>query len=366
MHPMVQDLKSALGRVAREAVLYPQIRGPGRRVMFFPSSGREQSGLLRVYNISDHLNAAGWRSVVVPKHLGLGQRNRLLRLFRPDVVVLQKCRHRLNRIEHFQGQRVVLDIDDADFFDPALTSVMEAAAGGATGVICGSRFIRDWARQFNRNTEVVWTGTPISHGPWPAHADRRKIVTWAQSNPLAYPKEFVFITRLLVSARAQVGPFALRLYGWHAPHDHPSLAPFRDAEIELELRGTLPYDDFVMSLREVAVGLSPVMVQSEFSRGKSFGKVLAYLDAKVPVICSDEADHSEFFDAATGIVSNDFSVWKAGLQMLLTDHTRRQAMADAAHAEFCQRLSTRVAAERVDAFLRKSMAPTPAFPPRPS
>lgn len=359
MKPMVHNIKSFLGRVVREAVFYPQIFGPGRRVMFFPSSGREQSGLLRVYNISDHLNAAGWRSVVVPKHLSLAQRKRLLRFFQPDVVVIQMCRHKLNRIEHFQGQRVVMDIDDADFFDPALTAVMEAAAGGSMGVICGSRFIRDWARQFNRNTEVVWTGTPISHGPWPAHADRMKIVTWAQSDPLAYPKEFAFVTRLLTSTRPEVGPFTLRLYGWHAPHDHPSLLPFRDAGIALELRGTLPYDEFVMSLREVAVGLSPVMSQSEFSLGKSFGKVLGYLDAKVPVICSDKADHSEFFTAETGIVSNDLSVWRAALQMLLTDHTRRQSMADAAHAEFCQRLSTRVAAERVDAFLRKSIAPEP-------
>lgn len=371
MHPIAQNLKSALGRVAREALLYPQIFGPGkgpgknpgRRVMFFPSSGREQSGLLRVYNIAEHLNPSGWRCVVVPKHLRLAQRNRLLRSFQPDLVVLQTCRHPLNRMAHFPGERVILDIDDADFFDPARTKVMEETAAGAAGVICGSRFIRDWARQFNPNADVIWTGTPISSGPWPSHGSRAKIVTWAQSNPLAYPEEFAFITRLLVSARPDVGPFTLRLYGWYAPQDHPSLAPLREAGITLELIGTLPYADFVLSLREVAVGLSPIMSQSDFSLGKSFGKVLGYLDAKVPVICSDKADHSEFFTAETGVVSDAPSVWKAALQRLLTDAAQRQAMSDAAHTAFCQRLSTQVAAQRVGAFLEQSMGTARGGPP---
>ncbi|MEY8842268.1 hypothetical protein AB9K41_24835, partial [Cribrihabitans sp. XS_ASV171] len=59
----------------------------------------------------------------------------------------------------------------------------------------------------------------------------------------------------------------------------------------MELKPFMSYDEFLASLRDVAVGLSPVHPDSDFSKGKSFGKILAYLDAKVPVICSEAVDH---------------------------------------------------------------------------
>lgn len=361
-------LRRTAGRIVREARLYPKaLRSTsGKRVAFFPSSGREQSGLLRAYGIAEELEHLGWSTLVVPKHLSLVQRDRVLRLYKPDVVVLQTCRHPLNRIEHFGGFRVVLDLDDADFFDPDLTAVMEAMATGAAGVICGSRFIRDWANRFNENTCVVWTGTPISAGPWPDHRDRQRIVTWAQSDPIGYDREFQFVRDVLLKCAAQVkGSFTLRLYGWHGDEDHPYLRPLRKAGLGIELIGMLPYDDFLASLRDTAVGLSPLLSVTDFNKGKSFGKILGYLDAKVPVIASDEADNALFFRDESGVVSNDADVWVQTIRTLLDDPARRSALADAAYVDFTRRLSIPVAAARVGDFLDRTLThPTPLSFPR--
>ena len=65
------------------------------------------------------------------------------------------------------GRPWVLDCDDADFLDLAMAPRLEATAKGALGVVCGSRFIRDWAVGLNAQAEVIWTGTPVSAAPPP-------------------------------------------------------------------------------------------------------------------------------------------------------------------------------------------------------
>jgi hypothetical protein len=356
-------LRSALGRAAREAALYPRALTPktGKRVIFFPSGGREQSSLLRAYNIAAQMDGLGWSTLVVPKHLNLRQRRRIIRLFRPDVCVLQKCRHPLNRAEYFGDVPIALDLDDADFLSDDLAGPMADVARCALGVICGSRYIQSWAEQFNANAQIVWTGSEQLNGPWPDHHKRAALVSWAQSDPAAYPVEFDFVVDVLTRVRAQSGPFKLRLYGWKQHADRTRIDRLNAAGIETELLGMLPYHAFLQSLRDVAVGLSPLVTQSPFSRGKSFGKVLGYLDAKVPVVCSDAADHALFFTPETGIVTNDKSQWVEAITALLAAPARRHALSEAAHARFTQHLSVAVAAAKVDKFL-SALVPVPAAP----
>lgn len=357
----IRPVRSALGRVLREAALYPRVaRARGRaaqRVAFLPSGTKEQSALLRAWNIAAGLEADhGWVTLVVPPHLRQSQRLRLLGAFRPDVVVVQKCRHGLNRSPHLARWRVVLDVDDADFLDPTLTQLMADVAAASLGVICGSRFIRDWAACHARRTDIVWTGTPISCGPWPDHTARAPLIAWAQSSVSGYPGEFEFVCEVVKAVAARRGGALLRIYGWDLPEDHPSLMELRGAGVSVELCAFMPYADFLRSLRDVAVGLSPIRPEG-FSLGKSFGKILGYLDAKVPVVCSDAADHSEFFNERSGVVSNDAAVWVARISALLDDPAARTAMSDAAHADFVARLSTAAAVRRVDGFLSAVLAP---------
>lgn len=332
-------------------------------VLFFPSAAPEGASLLRAYRLAEALAGLGWRTGCVPAGLKLGGRARVVRSFRPDLLVFQQCRSALNDAAHAFGIPFVLDTDDADFYlpVPGLPERLDRTSRAAAGVMAGSRFLRDWHVERNPRTEIVWTGTPISQGARPAHRSRLSdglpILAWAQAKPLDYARELDFVlelaARLQQRAAAGTGPaFRLRFYGVSTAEEaqmlHARVAP----GIVLDLVAPLDYDAFLQSLRDVAVGLSPVMVSTPFSRGKSFGKILGYLDAQVPVIASDEADHALFFNAGTGIISNDPSVWEEGAVRLLADPEARDAMAKAAFEGFQQQLSLAAAAAKTDRFLR--------------
>ena len=347
-----------VGHRLREVAIWPSVlrhraRGSSTpSVVFLPSAAREGASLLRAWAIAGALRQRGWEAITLPAQLELGQRNRLLRAIAPDVIVFQQCRHQFNDPDFTLGYRHVLDIDDADFHDPAMESRLIRTCQGAAGIIAGSRYIKSWCEQYNQTVQIVWTGTPFTPGARPSHAMRPPVVAWAQSAPLGYHMELDFVVALDHRLRVAGSSHTVRLYGVNSPVEQDAVRTRFGAEAKLDLRPTLAYDDFLMSLRDVAVGLSPIITQSPFSRGKSFGKILGYLDAAVPVVASDEADHGLFFDPDSGVISNDITVWQTAVMHLLSDPAARDAMAAQATTAMMAKLTTEAAADQVDAFLR--------------
>lgn len=348
-------LKSYIGHRVRELALYPRIiaKSGAPKVLFFPWSGPEGFSQLRIYNIADGLAANGWKTLVVPKQLELSQRARIVRLFKPDILVFQKCRHPLNDADYAFGKPFILDLDDADWFDEVLYDRMVRTVSAACGIIAGSDFVADWCRQYNLDTTVIWTGAPVTgaSGQQTAHADRAPIVTWAQADPLGYIAELDLVRAFVKCLRETGAEFTFRLYGVRSDSYGEELRRQFDTE-PLELVPPLTYDRFCQSLQEVAIGLSPIIPQSDFSRGKSFGKILAYLDARVPVISSDEADHARFFEGDAGLVSNDLERWVSYAGDLLSDPARRETVAGNAYQLFRQKLSLSAATDQVATFLQ--------------
>ena len=84
---------------------------------------------------------------------------------------------------------------------------------------------------------------------------------------------------------------------------------FQRAGIPTEWRNSSSYGKYLASFDEVFLGLAPLCPETPFSRGKSFGKILAYLDAHVPVVASDACKHGFFFTPAPGVVSNEMNEW---------------------------------------------------------
>lgn len=348
-------------------------RGQLPRVAVFEENGSPSR--LRSARMAESLRSRGWSTISLPARLGIAQRKRILRLFGPDLIVLQQCRHPGDRVEHLRPYAYVLDVDDADFLDPKLTHIMEEVASTAQGVIAGSRYVADWAEQHNPATEVIWTGSKPTSGQRPAHRTRAPIVTWAQASPMLYRRELDFVTDVLLAARASGGYFRFRLYGCQGTsEERAAISRFEEAGIAVETLPPMPYAKFLRSLRECAIGLSAISPESPYSQGKSFGKILGYLDAKVPIICSDAADHAKFFmpkgrspnakalrqgtpreEAAPelGIVSSDPSEWTRAVLALLSDPVRRQTIAEAGYDAFLQYLSLDAAANRTDQFLRR-------------
>ena len=326
------------------------------RVAFLPSSSGTGAGQLRAVFVAQRLRAQGWNAVSIPTQLEMVQCKRFLKRLKPDVLVFQTCRHPFVDLRHAFGFPYILDLDDADFHDASLRQRMEDTATDAVGIIAGSRYIDTWARQFNQTCQIVWTGSPISAGRRPSHAERSKdlpIVTWAQASPLGYPAELDFVARILRAVAERDAGFSVRLYGVNSVQDQEKVRQIMGlGKVRIETLPSLPYDRFLASLREVSVGLSPIAPESPFSRGKSFGKILGYLDAMVPVVCSDHGDHALFFTKGTGFVSNDEGEWQSHVLELIRNVALRDEMARKAFANFKDRLSLERASDLVGKFIK--------------
>lgn len=343
-----------VGHHAREIMFYRRCfpRGLGSRILFLPPSGREMSSLLRGYNIADELRRLGWVSAVVPHQVSRRQRARMIRAFGPNIMVLLGSRHRDNDRRLAGDIPYVYDLDDADFHDTEMCARMVDDASGAVGVIAGSRYIRDWAIQYSGNTRVIWTGSPVPLERFRDHRSRGRLIVWAQTSPLQCPFELDFVMQVLRLVAKQIQrPASVRFYDCRGLSGESDVEKrVRDLGFGFEWLKFSGYSSYLDSLQDAAIGLAPIVADSPFSRGKSFGKILGYLTAGVPVLASDECDHQEFFTSASGVVSNDPHEWASEIFRLLEDSSMRNDMAAAAWGDFETRLSTRAAAMQVSDF----------------
>lgn len=352
------SLKSKVGAVLREIGLYARAilrwrRGPA--VLYFPSQGMEDgASRLRAYAIADDLRALGWRAAVCPKQLGLAARRRAIALLRPDIVVMQTARHALNRPHLFPGVPVVIDLDDADYVDPVSAEPLIAALSQSVGAIAGSRAVARFCREHVDPVTVIWTGTPPSAGPIAGQIGRKPIVTWAASGPVGHRGEADFLGEVLRELSQAKLDFSFRTYSDDGSDAYRSMiARLVPAGVDVECFPYLAYEKFLQSLQSVAVGLAPLTDMDGFSGGKSFGKILAYVDCNVPVVTHPVVDHPLFFrDWENGVMAETPRDWARAIATLLDDPARRQAMAAAARSDLERRLSTETAARLTDAFLR--------------
>lgn len=315
--------------------------------VFLPAYGRQGAALLRMYNVAQALRPFGWRTLVLPPALGLQQRLRLLHGAGADVVVMQGARHVLNRPALYPGFPILFDMDDADFHLPRLADPVRRAMPDVAGVIAGSRYVANWCLQHGAGAApVVWTGSPVSEGPRPAAVVRKRVIAWAQTRPMTYMREAALVAQVSRAVAAQVPNVTLRLYD-RQPGDEPGFVErFRAPGLTVEWIETSKYSDYLSSFDDVSLGFAPLSIETPFSRGKSFGKVLAYLDRAVPVIGSDHGEHGRFFTPETGVITNDAGVMVRETIRLLKAPKARHSMATAAFSAFRQHLSLEAAAAR--------------------
>lgn len=363
MKAILRRAKKVARATVDELKLYPAIfRSSAARpkVMILPCASREVgSSRLRAYNIGDHLAAHGWATVLCEPSLALAQRLRIARLFKPNVILIQMARHPNNAPQPFAPVPAVFDIDDADFQDKTQLPRILANMAGCRRVIAGSRYIADWCRQHNPAVDVIWTATPVRPGPVRSQLDRGKIVSWAAGDPVGYPVEADFVRKVMALVAAERPDIVFRLYGDDGSAGYEALvARYRTDGIAIETRPSLAYDSFLQSLEDVAVGLNPLVNMDGFSAGKSFGKVLAYLDANVPCINTPNVDHPLFFDnGRNGYLADiDPRRWADLVIELIDAPERREQMARAARIDLVARLSVPAAGRRVEAVLKSAIA----------
>jgi Glycosyl transferases group 1 len=351
------SIRSWVGHRARELLVHAhrlsQPAAPGRRVLIFPGEAATGSGSdLRAVAVARELGRLGWRATVVPSQLELQQRLRIIRAERPDVILLHQSRHPLNRPRYYPDTPCVFDADDADILDPKCRDDVIECCADSVAIVAGSRFLADAFRPYNPRVSVVWTGTYLQPSPQMVPSELRlPSVAWATSDAVGYSHEAEFVREVIVRL-AQKTQFNYLQYGVRADQRdavEKFLVPVRRAGVPVKIFEPALYKQFVGSLESVAVGLQPVCMENPFSRGKSFGKLLAYLTADVAIVASDAVDHPLFFrDGVNGVLApNDVDRWVEGTALLLQDPSRRARMVANARAGFQARLTTAVAAKLV-------------------
>lgn len=337
-------------------------RQPKRRptVVIFPSRDAWlSSSNLRAWLVAPELQRLGWRTVTVPYALSLAQRRRLLRLEKPDVILLQQTQHPLNQPALYQPYPCVLDADDADYLDPRYQSHIAQCARDAAIVVGGSRLTAQLLGQHNaRPAHILWTCTPRPHGP-PAVAPRGRqpVVGWAHDTPLEYTHEAQLMQQVMMEVCRRT-PCTFWLFGTKAKDAEAYFAPIRALGGNCVALERMPYAAYLETVGALSVGLQPIALQSDFSRGKSFGKILAYLAGQVPVVASDAVDHPLFFRHGQNgyLVGDAVQEWADAIVPLLEQPELRQRIGTATWDDFHKTFTTEVFARRMDQILRSAAA----------
>ena len=362
----VSRLGAVRNLLAELGVHATRLRQPaGRpRLLISPCGTKEGdvASFLRAYCLGETLRRErGYRVTIIPPRLTLRQRQRLVRLERPDAVLMQMERHPLQRPRFYAPVPVVFDMDDADFLWDHARALVEECCRDSTAVVAGSRYLADWARQHNPNVHIIWTGAPDAPLSAPTQLTRKPIVAWGHSCPHDYPHEAEFIQQVLVRAAREVD-LEYWLFGVRDPAEGQSLTQhLAAAGVPVRMFPRMPFAEFSARLQEVAVGVQVLAADNPYAQGKSFGKILNYLAAGAVVVASDGADHPLFFQSwQNGVLATSVDDWVRAIVRLLQSPAERERIAGRALADYRERLTLHAIAARYDAVLRTVMQRTGA------
>lgn len=313
--------------------------------------GGMSSGL-RGYSLARQLRKLGWRTIVIPKQLELSQRQRIFRLEKPHIIILQKSRHPLNRPRFYKDSICVFDIDDAEFLDENAREGAVECLRQSDHIVAGSRFVSDYARQHNPIVDIVWTSSTPRILPKRTKLDP-PVVTWAVSSASGYAEELSLVISALNVVKSRNWQFWL-FGAKDLQEGRLMVKPIEEKGILCRVFPFMDYEAFLRMLEDTSIGLAPLVPSvSKFSAGKSFGKVLGYLNCDVAIVASDSADHPLFFNhGINGFLASDATQFAESIDLLLSNPALRQRITACARHDYMERLSTEAAARKMDSILR--------------
>lgn len=340
------------------------------KVLFFcisPEMGA--SSRFRVYNYVERLERAGVRCHLSPPYgnrlhrlftlnpsrpvvafkLALTMLNRLAALWRvrgSDVVFIQRelleiFPNRLERLVAALNPRLVFDFDDAlhrefrrkprgllaRLVDPDKT---EANIRLARVVIAGNEYLADYARAFNPEVFVVPTPVDLDRLPRPReHRPGPVTVGWiGGGGNLVYLDLLAEVFRDLQREHA----LTFRVVcdrEYRAPGVRVDNKTWR---LEEEAEALLGFD----------IGIMP-LPDNEYTRGKCGFKILQYMAAGLPVVCSPTGVNQDIVvDGVTGFVARDPAAWREKLAALIRDVDLRRRMGAAGRKLVAERYDREV------------------------
>ncbi len=284
---------------------------------------------------------------------------RLLSLERPGIIYIQNARNERNQPKLYRHiAPCVFDFDDADYEASDTRERYENAVRDAAAVTVGSHLLADWVRPLNSNVHVVWTSHPAPP-PQPkiSQSQRGPVIGWAQNGWAMYLKERSMVREIVLRAH-ELAPCRFHLF---AVKDEKAaeefVAPLRGAGVACEFVPYLHNDEFLSRLERVAVGLHVLDATDDYSRAKSFGKLLSYSAARVAIIASNNLETPRAFThGENAMLCNSTQEMAIAAASLLKDAKRREQLGDAAYRNLNERFSPDAVCRKIDEIFRGVMA----------
>ncbi len=246
------------------------------------------------------------------------------------------------------GRPVIFDLDDAIWvpyvsptYGALLSRLLKSPAkthftlGAAAAVICGNRYLSDYAQRYNARVDIIPTVVDTDIFRPAAHHNAVPVLGWIGTHStVQYLRAILPALRRLATQRR----FVLCVVG---------------AELDAAEMVGLDVDHRRWSLdREVAdfqsldLGLYP-LVEDAWSVGKSGFKAIQYMAAGVPVVASPVGVTTEIIsDGRTGFLAADEDTWVRRLTELIDSEPTRRRLANAGRAEVVARWSLAAHAPR--------------------
>lgn len=331
-----------------------------KKIVVFPcgTKSNNAASLLRAYNIASGLRKYfSWSAIIVPPSLTLSQRQRIIKLVKPDILFIQMERHPLNRPMLYDHKCIVFDIDDSDYLWPDVAHIVIECCRHATHVIAGSNVIANWIREYNQAVTVIWTSADSKGAGinFPPHFRRKKIIAWGHSRPQDYIPEADFIQAILLEV-SKYHHIEYWVFGVNTPEVlHQVSSRLSKKGVKVKSFPSMGFSAFVQRLKFCSIGLQVLSPASDYSQGKSFGKILSYILAGVAVIASNTGEHPYFFHENNGRLASSKDDWVEEILNLLNDSNLRDRLSVNAFHDFDKQLSTKAISCEYDKLFRKLM-----------
>lgn len=228
----------------------------------------------------------------------------------------------------------VYELDDALFLQPeggrpfmwtAQRAIVPAQV--ADRVIAGNSFLAEWARQYNDDVVVIPTTADVDITPRQGpRAPGRVRIGWYGSLSGAIYLEPTIGALSEVARKADV---ELRFL------TDPAIRTFLDWPDDLPM-GVTAWDPDTESrdLGHFDIGIMPLF-DTDWSRGKCGAKILHYMAAGLPVVCSPVGVNADIVvHGETGLFARDQDEWVEALLALVQDADLRERMGQAGLARF--------------------------------
>ncbi len=261
------------------------------------------------------------------------------------------------RLVKWRGIPVVFEIDDAVFLpyvSPAnkwfsylkFPNKIRTICRIADHVIVGSKYLADFARQYNKRVTIIPTtvDTDIYLPRVEPRRDGPLRIGWCGS--FSTTRYLRILASVFEKLRART-EFQLLFIG---------ATRFPLSGVDPEFRAWTSKNE-VRDLGEMDVGVMPVP-EEEWARGKQGLKALLYMSMEIPVVASPVGANTEIIqDGVNGFLARTEEEWVDKLQRLLCEPELRRRLGIAGRETVLAKYSARIQAPRVYDVLKQSLDP---------